>query len=283
VGLPLGVRAQEFAYVANYNSGDVSGYTVDPTTGTLIPILGSPFTAGAGTSSVVANPTGQFVYAANRNSNNVSAYRIDASTGVLTPIPGSPFPAGVGPVGATVSPTGKFLFVANCGGGGSCGGTLPGSVSGYTIDATTGVLTPVPGSPFPTGSNSEAVSVDPSGTFAYVANAGSNDVSAYRIDASTGVISLKPGVALDYAMGEGRNSIYLAQSGWEVWGFDPAVAAVRLANQRAAALGLILHTASVADDQFTFGKERFDLILFSWAMPLIRSLSIRFSPCFSAR
>ena len=193
VGLPLGVRAQEFAYVANYNSGDVSGYTVDPTTGTLIPILGSPFTAGAGTSSVVANPTGQFVYAANRNSNNVSAYRIDASTGVLTPIPGSPFPAGVGPVGATVSPTGKFLFVANCGGGGSCGGTLPGSVSGYTIDATTGVLTPVPGSPFPTGSNSEAVSVDPSGTFAYVANAGSNDVSAYRIDASTGALTPIPG------------------------------------------------------------------------------------------
>jgi SAM-dependent methyltransferase len=77
------------------------------------------------------------------------------------------------------------------------------------------------------------------------------------------------GVALDYAMGEGRNSIYLAQLGWEVWGFDPAAAAVRLANQRAAALGLTLHTASVADDQFIFGTERFDLVLFSWAMPLI--------------
>ena len=78
-----------------------------------------------------------------------------------------------------------------------------------------------------------------------------------------------PGVALDYAMGEGRNSVYLAQLGWEVWGFDLAAAAVRLANQRAAALGLTLHTASVADDQFAFGNDRFDLILFSWAMPLI--------------
>src|SRR5215831_16498238 len=55
-----------------------------------------------------------------------------------------------------------------------------------------------------------------------------------------------PGAALDYAMGEGRNSIYLAQLGWEVWGFDPAAAAVRLANQRAAVLGLTLHTAAVA-------------------------------------
>jgi protein-L-isoaspartate O-methyltransferase len=79
----------------------------------------------------------------------------------------------------------------------------------------------------------------------------------------------QPGIALDYAMGEGRNSVYLAQLGWEVWGFDPADAAVRLANQRAAALGLTLHTASVSDDQFAFGTERFDLILFSWAMPLI--------------
>ena len=70
-------------------------------------------------------------------------------------------------------------------------------------------------------------------------------------------------------MGEGRNSIYLAQAGWVVWGFDPAAAAVRLANQRAAALGLTLHTVPVADDQFTFGTERFDLILFSWAMPLV--------------
>jgi SAM-dependent methyltransferase len=79
----------------------------------------------------------------------------------------------------------------------------------------------------------------------------------------------RPGVALDYAMGEGRNSIYLAQLGWEVWGFDPAAAAVRLANQRASALGLTLFTASVADDQFVFGQNRFDLILFSWAMPLV--------------
>ena len=78
-----------------------------------------------------------------------------------------------------------------------------------------------------------------------------------------------PGVALDYAMGEGRNSIYLASLGWEVWGFDPAAAAVRLANQRAASLGLTLHTSAVADDQFSFGIDRFDLVLFSWAMPLI--------------
>ncbi|MBI1355517.1 MAG: methyltransferase domain-containing protein [Acidobacteria bacterium] len=79
----------------------------------------------------------------------------------------------------------------------------------------------------------------------------------------------RPGVVLDYAMGEGRNSIYLAQLGWEVWGFDPADAAVELAQRRARALGLTLHAEAVADSEFEFGHERFDVIVFSWAMPLI--------------
>jgi SAM-dependent methyltransferase len=78
-----------------------------------------------------------------------------------------------------------------------------------------------------------------------------------------------PGVALDYGMGEGRNSIYLAQLGWEVWGFDPADAAVALAQKRAHELGLTLHTTAVRDSEFEFGRERFDLIVFSWTMPLI--------------
>ena len=78
-----------------------------------------------------------------------------------------------------------------------------------------------------------------------------------------------PGVALDYGMGEGRNAIYLAKLGWEVWGFDPADAAVALAQTRAKELGLTLHTAAVRDSEYEFGKGRFDLVLFSWTMPLV--------------
>src|SRR5271165_6255102 len=70
-------------------------------------------------------------------------------------------------------------------------------------------------------------------------------------------------------MGEGRNAIYLASLGWQVWGFDPADAGVALAQQRAKKLGLTLHTAAVRDSEYDFGKERFDLILFSWTMPLV--------------
>src|SRR3954454_16318440 len=34
------------------------------------------------------------------------------------------------------------------------------------------------------------------------------------------VSGLKPGRALDIAMGQGRNSIFLAKQGWEVTGYD---------------------------------------------------------------
>ena len=78
-----------------------------------------------------------------------------------------------------------------------------------------------------------------------------------------------PGVALDYGMGQGRNSIYLASIGWQVWGFDPAEAGVAIAQKQAKELGLTLHTSAVRDSEFDFGKERFDLVLFSWTKPLV--------------
>ncbi len=78
-----------------------------------------------------------------------------------------------------------------------------------------------------------------------------------------------PGSALDYAMGEGKNAIYLAQLGWDVSGFDQAEAAIVLARKRAAALKLNLKVSAVRDADYDFGKDRFDLILFSWSMPQV--------------
>jgi SAM-dependent methyltransferase len=79
----------------------------------------------------------------------------------------------------------------------------------------------------------------------------------------------QPGVALDNGMGQGRNAIYLASIGWQVWGFDPAEAGVAIAQKQAKTLGLTLHTAAVPDTDYDFGKDRFDLIVFSWTMPLV--------------
>jgi len=75
------------------------------------------------------------------------------------------------------------------------------------------------------------------------------------------------GRALDVGMGEGRNTIYLAQQGWDVTGFDPADKAVALAAKRAQALGLKIHTQVVLDRNFDFGHAQWDLILLSWMPP----------------
>ena len=79
----------------------------------------------------------------------------------------------------------------------------------------------------------------------------------------------QPGAALDYGMGQGRNAIYLASLGWDVWGFDPAEGGIAIAQKRAKDLGLTLHTSPVRDSDYDFGKQRFDLILFSWTMPVV--------------
>jgi DNA-binding beta-propeller fold protein YncE len=125
--------------------------------------------------SVTVDPTGKFAYVANSGCGDfvgiVSMYAINATTGALTSI-GSPVAADFGSYAVTVDPSGKFAYVANEGDGDLCG-----SVSMYTLNATTGALTSVgtiaaPGAPPPSpGSCSPySVAVDRSGKFAYVAN-----------------------------------------------------------------------------------------------------------------
>jgi 6-phosphogluconolactonase len=88
---------------------------------------------------------------------------------------------GVSLVGASplCAQTAGFAYVVN----NSAAGI--GSVSAYTINATTGALTPIVGSPFAVGSDPTFVAVSPNGRFAYVtisSDAGIGSVSAYTID-----------------------------------------------------------------------------------------------------
>jgi SAM-dependent methyltransferase len=71
---------------------------------------------------------------------------------------------------------------------------------------------------------------------------------------------LKPGTALDVAMGQGRNAIYLASKGWNVAGFDIAEEGLKLANENAAKAGLRLTTTKSRIEDFDYGRARWDLI-----------------------
>ncbi len=85
--------------------------------------------------------------------------------------------------------TAGFAYVANF-------GFRSNNVSAYSINGTTGALTPDAGSPFPAGSGPASVTVDATGQFAYVANCGNGcgspgpgDVSAYAINGTTGALT----------------------------------------------------------------------------------------------
>ncbi|MGC2765533.1 MAG: beta-propeller fold lactonase family protein [Candidatus Acidiferrum sp.] len=191
-----------FAYVANSGcSGGVGGYvsmyTINPTTGVLASIGPPVSTYGYGdyayAESVTIDPSGKFAYAVNSGDvwdygngayGGVAMYTINATTGALTSTgvingvyQGSSYFNSV-----AVDTSGKFAYVASGNTPGSAG-----SVSMYTINATTGALTSI--GTIAAGTQPVSVAVDPAGKFAYVTNNGSNDVSMFTINATTGTLT----------------------------------------------------------------------------------------------
>ena len=189
-----------FAYVVNNGSGDISAYSMNPSTGLLTQISDSPFATGDGPNSIAINPAGSFAYVVSNQgfSNIISAYSINSSTGALTPVSGSPFGAGDFPVSIAINPAGSYAYVGN---GNST------DISAYSINPSTGSLTPINGSPFGTGGLPISIAISSAGTFAYVANQNSSDISAYSINPSTG--SLTPISGSPFGAGSAPVSIAL--------------------------------------------------------------------------
>ncbi len=145
---------KDFLYVANGGTNNVSAFSINPVTGALTAIPGSPFATGGSAGSGISlatTPDDKFLIATNSGSVNVTVFNI-AANGALSPVPGSPFPAGTGgPTdGIKVTPDGKFLAVAR---------VTTNSVSMFSISALGG-LTAVPGSPFGAGGTGGAAGID---------------------------------------------------------------------------------------------------------------------------
>ena len=70
-------------------------------------------------------------------------------------------------------------------------------ISAYSIDAASGKLKQVKGSPFGAGSAPYGIAIDPTGNYAYVPNSGSNNVSGYAIDATSGALKKVKGSPFD--------------------------------------------------------------------------------------
>jgi 6-phosphogluconolactonase (cycloisomerase 2 family) len=132
---------------------DETVYTVNSSTGALTPVTGNPSVPQV--AYIVVAPDSQFAYGADNIANVIWAYSINQTTGALSATSGSPYPVPAGPYpnavvsAIAVDPSGKFLYV-------SIGGQVgDGTTGAYTINSSSGELTPVIGSPFTQGSSSQ--------------------------------------------------------------------------------------------------------------------------------
>jgi 6-phosphogluconolactonase (cycloisomerase 2 family) len=166
------------------NHSDASGknysvFSIDSTTAVLTEVQGSPFTIGqnTGPQQIVLNSSESVLYAALSTSQQVNAINFNSTTGMLTAFQGAPYPAQNDPTSLALLPSGKFLYAGNNG---------AGSVSQYTVDPTSGALTP--GNIVQVG-NPTFLQIDSSGQFLVIVGETSNTIVIDKIDATTGAIT----------------------------------------------------------------------------------------------
>jgi 6-phosphogluconolactonase (cycloisomerase 2 family) len=194
--------ASKYAYVANEFDNTISQFAIG-SDGALSPIVGSGGVSnvpnGGSPVAVAVDHSGKYLYVANYGAGSVSEYTI-GSDGSLSPIMSGGVPAvvlaGTNPNSLVVDPTGQYVYVANSGGSGH-------TVSQYSIDANSGVLTKM------------ADTVTPNATSPFFIAFDSADQNAYVISGS---------VLLQFTVGSGGS---LTSTGAPVTaGINPQVIAI---------------------------------------------------------
>lgn len=239
--------ASKFAYVVNqhypHRYGNISGYTIDATTGALARVSGSPFLSGNSPYNIAIS--GRYLYVPCIFSDNVVGYTIQ-TTGALKKI--GDFGPDAQPEGLAVDPSGSFVYVTNSEtnnvtayainyGTGELkrianykADTTPefpavdpsgtylyvpntnaNDISAYRINSNSGRLTKISGSPFAGGVNPRGVAIDPQDKFAYVTDPGGDDISGYKIDPSSGALTQVQGSP--FAAGAGPDQLVTSASG----------------------------------------------------------------------
>jgi len=189
-GISAFAQTSRFAYVADFGPA-IEGYTVNPATGQLRHVGSTPVAGGFIPEGLALHPTGRFLYLSDFTATHVVvAYVVNQATGSLTAVPGSPFSTGGNGFGCACSsdlvftPDGRFLYASD---------DASNLVAAFSVNPTTGVLTTVPGSPFPAGNSPEGLVINSGGEFLFEADQGTaiatSTISVYRINSSSGAIT----------------------------------------------------------------------------------------------
>ena len=145
-------------------------------------------------SFLAASPNGRFLYAVNevsdfggKKAGAVSAFAIDRATGKLTAL-NTQSSVGAGPCHLIVDKAGKNVLVANYGGGSVA--VLPVQKDGRLKEASAFIQHVRTGVKLPgqKGPHAHGIYLDNANRFAYVADAGLDQVLIYRFDADAGTL-----------------------------------------------------------------------------------------------
>jgi 6-phosphogluconolactonase (cycloisomerase 2 family) len=184
-GTHVYVSAQVTGSGGSGYAGTIAIDSIDPSTGALNPVLGSPFNVAPALGCLRFEPSGKFAYATSGIENagdQLSTFAVNAD-GTLTLNSTISFP--FFPTGVAIDPLGQYLYVDVVDVAGGTNGTS--QLYGYAIDATTGVLTALDGSPWAmdTGVYGK-LSFHPSGNSLYASDLNSTEVVEYSVDRSSG-------------------------------------------------------------------------------------------------
>jgi len=87
------------------------------------------------------------------------------------------------------------------------------NISAFQLNAATGALTVVPGSPFNGRSNPHALAVDPAGKFLFVANQTANNISVFAINPASGALTEVPNSPFASGSGSSPNVLTVDPTG----------------------------------------------------------------------
>jgi 6-phosphogluconolactonase len=134
-------------------------------------------------------PQPKFAYVLNYTDAAVSMYTVHSCTGALSPTTPATIPVGIdtgiNAESMVVDPAGRFLYVANL----VSNATDQATISMFTINPSTGVLTPTTPAMVSTGFYPQGITVDPLGKILYTANSDDNTISMFTINQSSGVLT----------------------------------------------------------------------------------------------
>src|SRR5208337_2470236 len=129
---------------------------------------------------------------------------ISAADHSLGAVSNSPFATGKGPVSLAFDSTGSYVYVSNY---------TDGTISAYTLDASSGALRALANSPYTiSGTKPNPRQIVTAGNYLYVADHGLNSIDVFSIAAGTG--QLTEGVnGSPYATDTGPYAIVVDPSG----------------------------------------------------------------------